>query len=149
MKRRAALLLFALALAASSGCARPPMSPADRASAALAEARARWQRAGLRDYDFDFDQGGFTPFSRVRVSVRAGVVSGVESIPPGMPTGKLASYQTVDALFDEVARAEPGDDDVGKLRDATFDPKLGFPMSATFTNVSELWNFHVRALTAR
>lgn len=149
---RVAFLLFALA-ACSGGCARPPTSPAERARAALAnaleEGRARWQSVSLRDYDFDYATGGFAAPQRVTIRVRGGEVRAVESLLPNAPAGDLSAYPTVDAVFKRLERAQAGDEREGDLRDATFDPKLGFPTHATFRNATELWDFTILRLTPR
>jgi hypothetical protein len=136
----------------STGCAAadPPRTPIT----SLAEARSLWQRAALRDYDFEYWTGGFDQSPLTRVSVRGGVVAGVQSLVPGSDArvvtepDRLAKFRTIDGLFDRVARAQAGDEIEEHLGDATFDPKLGFPTHAKFINGREVWDFTVRELTA-
>ena len=71
------VLLLGAALAALGGCA----GGVDVTPDSLRKARARWEKAGVRDYDLDWASSG-PRNSRFAVSVRGGRVRSVETVTP-------------------------------------------------------------------
>lgn len=99
----------------------------------FAEARDRWEEAGLVDYDYTFTRGCFCPQEYVgpyKASVREGKVTaatfnGLDLLE--IETVSIGSYdeivQTVDGVFDEIERALTDADSFT----AQYDAELGYP----------------------
>lgn len=130
-------LLFAGLLIAFAGCA----SAENVTPQALARARKIWEKAGIRDYDFDWETSGARN-EQYKVAVRDGQVRSVLRVLPDgreVPAhpGDPSAY-SVDGLFriineelDQLQREKP----FGQPKGAQFvlqfsaDPKLGYPRS--------------------
>ncbi|HEX8693028.1 MAG TPA: DUF6174 domain-containing protein [Longimicrobium sp.] len=124
--RLAALLAAALPLAAA--CDNPFASDAREE---LSDARLRWERAGIDDYQYRVTRHcfcGFTGPMLVTV-VDGAVVSRVftESGQP-VPANVHARIGTVDDLFELLEAAL--DEDPAEF-DASYDGQLGYPVSAS------------------
>lgn len=88
-----------------------------------ADARQRWERAGIDDYRMVVDVRCFCPFSGpATVEVADGELRSVDA-PDDQNYGGTAL--TVDAIFDEIAAART-DGDV----DVAYDADLGYPVTA-------------------
>jgi hypothetical protein len=99
MKRRALILLAALAAA----CESSPNSP--RELLAIVESRARWQAQGIVDYNFDFTGGcGECDPNPQRIEVRNGAVVRAISKVTGDTTGPAPWIPNVDSLYEWVLR---------------------------------------------
>jgi hypothetical protein len=103
------------------------------AQAALDEARARWEAAGIEDYTFTYRPVCFCPPQQFTVVVVDGAVASVEAGPDdedGVVTGEPV---TVEAVFDALQAAI--DDGVFAVT-AEYDTGLGYPVS-TWVDVDE------------
>lgn len=88
-----------------------------------ADARDRWDRAGIDDYRMVVDVRCFCPFSGpVTVDVADGELRSVDTTDDQNYQGTAL---TVDAIFEEIAAAQT-DGDV----DVAYDPDLGYPITA-------------------
>lgn len=99
---------------------------ADDSGQALADARQRWEQAGIEDYRMVVDVQCFCPFSGpATVEVADGELVSVDP-PDGAAEQDYGSLAlTVDAIFDHIASTQTeGDVDVA------YDPALGYPVSA-------------------
>lgn len=96
---------------------------ADDAPASLADARARWNEAGVDDYRMVTEVQCFCPSAGpVTVEVRDGQPT---TISPTGDTATLGPDLTVAAVFDAIGAAQAeGDVDVA------YDPDLGYPVQA-------------------
>jgi Family of unknown function (DUF6174) len=131
------LAVSVLSAVAAAGCSQGEAVTAD----SLATARAAWTRAGIRDYQLEWQASG-TNSAHYIVTVRNGVVTNIESktsqgdwitAHPAEPR-----FYSVDGLFttiaDELAQLKT-DRPFGQPREskivmrARFDPKLGYPLS--------------------
>jgi hypothetical protein len=96
------VLLFGLALAAFSGCAGGEVVTPQ----ALRAARARWDKAGVRNYDLEWSSAGPRNASFV-VRVRDGQVEKVETVAPDGQRYRvkpaLPKYYSVEGLFLTIA----------------------------------------------
>jgi Family of unknown function (DUF6174) len=132
-----AIRLFLVgALLALAGCG----GGEDVTARSIAEARRRWEQAGIRDYDLEWSSTGLSSAHYV-VTVRGGQVESIESILPDGKSMRVRTgepkYYGVEGLFmiigDELAqlrtRAPFGQPKGTKavLR-FTPDPKLGYPL---------------------
>jgi hypothetical protein len=100
----------------------------EAAQAALDEARARWEAAGITDYTFTYRPVCFCPPQVLTVVVEDGVVASVEAEADGDGEGGVVTGEptTVDAVFDDLQAAI--DDGVFAFT-AEYDPELGYPVS--------------------
>ncbi|MEK9659588.1 MAG: DUF6174 domain-containing protein [Chloroflexota bacterium] len=121
--------------------------------AALLRAQARWERAGLRDYDYGIAWHCFCIFggSPMTVHVRDGQVAGVEVANPLAPPVHLdAPTHTMDGLFGLLAEAYAQD---AARVDVTYDEALGYPTSVYIdrseTTIDEELGWSISELTAR
>jgi len=130
-------VLLAVILLALAGCA----GGVDVTGQSLAEARRRWERAGIRDYQLEWTSSGLGHGHYV-VTVRDSQVVSIESILPG---GKSMAvhpaeprFYGVEGLFmiigDELAQLEmsaPFGQPKGTKAVLRFtpEPKLGYPRS--------------------
>jgi hypothetical protein len=112
----------------------------DDASARLDDARAQWRRAAIADYEFDYRTTGFAAPFNVHVMVKDGAVANVDDLDGG-PDPATDHAPTIETLFDEIERELEGDADVR----VTWDPMLGFPVSAYFDEGEEGDGFKVSA----
>jgi len=91
---------------------------------ALSMNQARWDKAGVHDYSFDYTEQKFGITYRKRITVLDDTVAGVLDIgsePPGAPE---QSWPTIDDLF-ATAREDLG---AGNLDVSIhYDARLGFP----------------------
>ena len=146
-------LLFPIVLLLTGACAVFEPEPLERERRELSDARARWVRQDLQDYEFTYRaQCTCIPelTQETVIRVRDGQVDSVWFVGGGAPqlVGE-ASYPTIDALFDrlEAAYAEP----TAVVR-ATFDATRGFPRDA-YMDVNRAadydeYGFVVRTLAA-
>ena len=116
--------LALVALLAAAGCPAPVSPPSE-----LDLNRAKWQAAGLENYEFDFRLGCFCPdeFRRpVHIVVQAGRVVDVRHLEDGSPAN-VASFGefTVEHQFARIENAElEGVESVL----VTYDAELGYPI---------------------
>ena len=93
----------------------------------LTQLRAQWHTHNLTDYQYDYRLTGFFisyAGHPIRITVRHGAVQSAIYVETGKPLPEpLNAWPTVDALFDEVARAAQAGDLIG----VRYDPRLGFP----------------------
>lgn len=126
--RLAALLAAALPLAASA-CELNPFGSDARDE--LSDARLRWERAGIDDYQYTVSRHCFCGFvGPMLITVQDGaVVSRVftETGQP-VPANVHARIGTIDDLFDLLHDAL--DEDPAEFH-ATYDRQLGYPVSAS------------------
>ncbi|MGH9258368.1 MAG: DUF6174 domain-containing protein [Acidimicrobiales bacterium] len=104
-------------------------SPTEQREEALAPARARWQAAGLTDYDFDLRRLCYCLDEAVRpvtVSVRAGAFASIVYADDGTAadTALFHDFLTMDGVFHYVERAVSRRPAVFT---ATYDSRLGYP----------------------
>ena len=123
------LSFFPFALAALCACssATEPLSDAERTE--LAQARARWNAAGLNNYSFEQRQLCFCPpgvAEWARVTVSDGRVVSAVRPEDGLPI-ESGSRLTVPQLFDIVEQAS--DDDYLSDIQVEFDAQYGYPTS--------------------
>src|SRR5690606_31602678 len=101
----------------------------DATHEALADARARWQAAGLDGYRFVYEASCFCP-EEVRgpftITVRAGVVQEVR-FQGQVVVPDAQRHPTVAALFATLADALGQDPDAARIR---YDDALGYPTEA-------------------
>jgi hypothetical protein len=134
---RPAALMLSVVLAAVAGCARGEVVTPD----SIREARGRWERANVRDYDLEWASSGPSD-THYAVKVRDGQVQTVESI---MPDGRRyvvkpanPKFYGVEGLFmviaDELAQLDQPTP-FGRPKGTTAvlhftpDPKFGYPRS--------------------
>ena len=129
--------LAAVVAAAVAGCSRGEPVTAD----SLAKARQTWGRAGIRDYQLEWKAAGASP-AHYLVTVRDGAVTRITSRTPDGSWIEVhpaePRFYGVDGLFTTIA------DELAQLKNerpfgqpheakvvmrATFDPKLGYPLS--------------------
>lgn len=108
----------------------PPGCCTDGDLLSLAEARARWHAADLRDYEYTFTlqcfcAPEFVQPVRILVRNRQPVSRNYEDGGPA-PEQPFAQYDTIEEIFARLEQAYLA----GAARiDAEFDPVLGFPRS--------------------
>ncbi len=107
------------------------------------DARARWRRAAVVDYTFEYRTTGFAAPVDASITVRGGAVTNVDNLGDGLVLD-VASAPTIEILFDDIERQLEGDADV----DVTWDPTLGFPVSAYFDGGQEGAGFSVSSFQA-
>jgi hypothetical protein len=134
---RPILSFTSLCLFLVSGCAGGEVVTAE----SIRAARARWEKADVRDYDLEWESSGLSKAHYV-VSVRNGRVRSIESIAHDGRRREVTSpepkFYGVDGLFmiisDELAQLE-GETPFGKPKGTkavlrfTPDPVLGYPRS--------------------
>jgi len=117
--RLAAMLLLPALLAA---CRDPTGAGGD-----VSRHRARWAAHAIASYQYDYELAGFfINFAgrRVRVEVRDGAVRSATDVATGRPMPQeLATWPTVDRLFDTAERAAAA----GSLRAVRYDPTYDYP----------------------
>ena len=117
----------------------------------LSEAQGRWVASGVDSYVFEYDQACFCAFlGPARITVEAGVVVGVETLPGGpVPTPPLEAFPTITDLFEWLNQAA---DEDPVMFDVTYDRSLGYPVSASvdvsLEIVDEEFSFQVSNLVA-
>jgi len=111
-----------LAAMAGAGCGS---SPFELSATAWESYRARWEAAGLTDYEYDFRRSCECIDTRpARIEVRSGRVAQVRYSDSGELTSTVQGYPTIDELFeliDEGIRAE-----AASMR-VSYDQQLGYP----------------------
>ncbi len=122
-------LLLALVLLAAGGCGDDPLSPEVEA---LASARARWESTGYSHYTYLYRLSCFCPpqlLETARVTVSDGQITTVFLVESDIPAppDTYALYQTIDGLFDRLARDLENDPVVFEV---TYDGAAGYPTSA-------------------
>jgi hypothetical protein len=135
--RSASLLAVGLALAALSGCAGGEAV----STSALASAKAKWERAGVRDYDLEWATSGLSR-SHYIVEVRDAKVRTIETVAPDGRRYEVKpaqpSYYSVEGLFLTIAEELAQRDmpsPFGQPKGAntvllfTPDPTYGYPRS--------------------
>ena len=120
--------------------------------AALGDARARWEAAGIEDYEMTYQRTCFCPMEETTVVVRGGEVAEAVLRRDGeeVPVSEVdAEPMTVDDLFADIAAAYA--EGVASV-EATYDPEIGRPTDY-FIDVSEMMadeehGISVRSFTA-
>jgi hypothetical protein len=108
----------------------------------LDDARARWRRAAIADYAFDYRTTGFAAGVNVHITVRNGAATNVDDLGGGpVPSPTPADVPTIETLFDKVERELEGDANV----DVMWDPMLGYPVHAYFDEGEEGEGFTVNS----
>jgi hypothetical protein len=125
---RLATFSLSLLLFWAPACSVAP-GPSGESRGQLAAEQERWQAAGLRSYDYDFQQHCFCVLEQVQqvtVEVRDGVVHRVVSRETGqeVPVHEGLRWHTVPDLFGIIAEAERNG---SQLQEVRFDPELGYP----------------------
>jgi hypothetical protein len=128
-------LLLVSTLAALSGCAEGEAVSAP----SLREARLRWEKAGVRDYDLEWTSSGSNP-AHYAVTVRGGQVTDVAMVGPDGARHEVKparpEYYGVDGLFrtiDEELRQLDADRPFDRPKGTTAvlrfdpDPTYGYP----------------------
>ena len=114
--------LFALAFVGLLACDGPTAPSLD-----FVNNRAKWERAHLRTYSFEYQRFCFCqPMERSRITVSNGQVSSVLLLSTGQPpdSASAALYDvTIDDLFDELSAALTHASHVT----VTYDQPLGYP----------------------
>jgi hypothetical protein len=121
------LWLFALMALCACGSATEPLSHDERAE--LAQARAKWNSAGLSNYVFEQRQLCFCPpgvGEWARVTVAEGRVVSAVRPEDGLPI-ESGSRLTVPQLFDVIEQAR--DDEFLQDIEVEFDAQYGYPTS--------------------
>jgi hypothetical protein len=115
----------------------PAVVGAIEALAEAAAARARWEEAGITDYEFDLDVTCFcTIAGRVHVVVEDGVpVEATSESGPVDTTGFDFLEFTIDGVFDLFT--EWGGDTSPDQVVAAFDPELGYPLDVRIDHILE------------
>lgn len=134
---RPARIVVLLTLTALTGCAGGEAVT----TKSIAEARARWEGANVRDYDLEWTSSG-QQNARYAVRVRDGRVRSIESIAPGGLRGVVKpaapEFYGVDGLFTTIAdefaqldQAAPFGQPRGTKAVLRFhpDPRYGYPRS--------------------
>lgn len=138
---------FAAVLVAGAACS-------DTTGPGIEHERAtiRWEKAGLEDYSFIYDQLCFCAFTGPhRVTVEDGTVVDVIRLPGSMTVGSTEPdyFPTIDDLFDRLRDA--AERDPVKF-DISYDEELGYPVRADVDIseqiVDEEYSFEVRELEA-
>jgi hypothetical protein len=128
--------------------------PTEEQTSAVSEATidtaaVKWTAQGMRDYDFEFETGGFAAHEHVRIQVRGGLVAHVESLVADRPTRSATNYPTIDSLLVALrAAAKHEEPNAYRLTEATFDTVTGAPSKAAFANTSESWYYEVTNFVA-
>jgi hypothetical protein len=108
---------------ATTGCS----DPTGTSSLDLSGHRARWAARGLTKYAYDYKVTGFFigyAGHDIHLVVLNGAVQSAMDLTTGQSApGTPSSWPTIDALFDQAARAESA----GSLRNARFDPTFDYP----------------------
>ncbi len=115
----------------------PAVVGTDEALAEAAEARARWDEAGITDYEFDLDVSCFcTIAGRFHVVVEDGEPVEVtsESGPVDITGFDFLEF-TIDGVFDLFT--EWGGDSSPDQVVAAFDPELGYPLDVRIDHILE------------
>lgn len=104
-------------------------SPFELSSTAVADFRARWEAAGIADYEYEYRRQCECLDTRpARIEVRNGRVANATYSDSGEPTGPNAATPTIDDLFDLIESAIR--DEAATLR-VSYDPRLGYPTQIT------------------
>ncbi len=122
-------LPLALVLLAAGGCGDDPLSPEVEA---LTSARARWESTGYSHYTYLYRLSCFCPpqlLETARVTVSDGQITAVFLVESDIPAppDTYALYQTIDGLFDRLARDLASDPAVFEV---TYHGAAGYPTSA-------------------
>jgi len=149
---RGSVAAAALCLALLSvGCGDDPVSPE---AAALGAARARWESAGLAEYEYVYRMSCFCPpqvLEAARVRIADGQVTDVYLVDSDRPAPPETwdLYHTIDDLFERLT--SDLDRDPARF-DVTYDGSLGYPTSAvvdiSFQIADEEYSFTASDLIA-
>jgi len=118
---RGAATAALLAALAGSGCGT---SPFELSTTAWADYRARWEAAGITDYEYEFQRTCECKDTRpARIEVRTGRVTAATYTDSG-ESAPSAGYPTIDELFELIDEAISAE--AASMR-VSYDQRLGYP----------------------